>query len=36
MLANSETYFMPRFQVYLGKQQNAENVDENHAEGARF
>ena len=35
MLANSETYFVPRFQVYLGKQQNAENVDENDAEGAQ-
>jgi hypothetical protein len=35
MLADSETYFMPRFQVYLGKQQNAENADENYAEEAR-
>ncbi|CAB4009487.1 Hypothetical predicted protein [Paramuricea clavata] len=32
MLADSETYFVPRFQVYLGKQQNA---DENDAVGAR-
>ncbi|CAB4023379.1 Hypothetical predicted protein [Paramuricea clavata] len=35
MLADSETYFVPRFQVYLGKQQNAENADENDAEEAR-
>ncbi|CAB4006204.1 Hypothetical predicted protein [Paramuricea clavata] len=35
MLADSENYFVPRFQVYLGKQQNAENADENEAEGAR-
>ena len=35
MLADSETYFVPRFQVYLGKQQNAENADENDAERAR-
>ena len=32
MLADSETYFVPRFQVYLGKQ---ENTDENDAERAR-
>ena len=34
MLADSETYFVPRFQIYLGEQ-TAENADENDAEGAR-
>ena len=34
MLADSETYFVPLFQIYLGKQ-TAENADENDAEGAR-
>ena len=31
----TETYYVPRFQVYLGKQQNAQTADENDAERAR-
>ncbi|CAB4040995.1 Hypothetical predicted protein [Paramuricea clavata] len=36
MLADSETYFVPRFQVYLGKQQNADENDAEEARGLRF
>ncbi|CAB3981214.1 Hypothetical predicted protein [Paramuricea clavata] len=35
MLADCEAYFVPRFQVYLGKQQNAEN-DAEEAQGLSF
>jgi hypothetical protein len=36
MLAVSETYFVPRFQVYLGKQQNADENDAEEAQGLGF
>ena len=36
MLADSETYFVPRFQVYLGKRQNADENDPEEARGLGF